>query len=143
MSCKKYKILLSAYIDGEITAKEEKALKKHLKVCPDCAKELEHLGQVRNIFRVVERKEPSEFFESRVLGQISTGSRKQLLRRYEMVFRMAVPAVLAAVLIIMGVVGLNKIFRPERTVIISDLLVDEETEQEFDQQILEAYYGSL
>jgi anti-sigma factor RsiW len=143
MSCKKYKILLSAYIDGEITAKEEKALKKHLKVCPDCAKELERLGQVRNIFRVVERKEPSEFFESRVLGQISTGSRKQLLRRYEMVFRMAVPAVLAAVLIIMGVVGLNKIFRPERTVIISDLLVDEETEQEFDQQILEAYYGSL
>jgi anti-sigma factor RsiW len=143
MSCKKYKILLSAYIDGEITAKEEKALKKHLKVCPDCAKELEHLGQVRNIFRVVERKEPSEFFESRVLGQISTGSRKQLLRRYEMVFRMAVPAVLAAVLIIMGVVGLNKIFRPERTVIISDLLVDEETEQEFDQQILELYYGSL
>jgi len=143
MSCKKYKILLSAYVDGEITAKEESALKKHLKVCPDCAKELEHLGQVRNIFRVVERKEPSEFFESRVLGQISTGSRKQLLWRYEMVFRMAIPAVLAAVLIIIGVVGLNKVFRPERTVIVSDLLADEQDEQEFDQQILETYYGSL
>ena len=143
MSCKKYKILLSASVDGEITAKEESALKKHLKVCPDCTKELEHLGHVRNIFRVVERKEPSEFFESRVLGQISTGSRKQLLWRYEMVFRMAIPAVLASVLLVLGLVNLNRVSKQNRTVAVSDLLVDEEIEQEFAQQILELYYGSL
>ncbi len=143
MSCKRYRILLSAYVDGEITPKEESALKEHLKVCPDCAKELEHLTRMRNIFRVVERKEPSEFFKSRVLGQISTSSRKQLLRRYEMVFRIAIPAVLASVLLVFGLVNLNRVFKQNRTVVVSDLLVDEETEQEFNQQILELYYDSL
>jgi anti-sigma factor RsiW len=43
MSCKKYKILLSEYIEGTLSDSDKLNLESHLKKCARCKKELELL----------------------------------------------------------------------------------------------------
>ena len=48
MNCKKYEILISAYIDHELTPKEEKTLLKHIDECSGCRKKLESMRVMSN-----------------------------------------------------------------------------------------------
>ncbi len=48
MNCRKYEILISAYIDGELTPGEEKALLKHIDDCSACRKKLESMRVMSN-----------------------------------------------------------------------------------------------
>jgi len=143
MSCMKFRILLSSYLDQEITKDEEKKLLQHLQTCPDCARELEHLEKIKRIFLLKERKEPREFFETRLFEHIKNRTKQPVWRSYFPVFRRTVVVILVLFLVIVGWVNYRKLFYPRTTEIISDLLLDEEINENFEQELLEAYYGPL
>ena len=51
MDCKDIDNLLTAYLEGEVTPKEEEQVKKHLAECPHCRGELESLVGLRDKLR--------------------------------------------------------------------------------------------
>ena len=143
MSCKKFKILISAYLDQEITKDEEKKLLNHLKTCADCARELEYLKQIKGIFLLKEKKEPEEFFESRLFTRIENNGKQRIWHAYFPVFKKSILVVLIFFLLIVGWVNYKKFFYHRPTEIISDLLIDVEAEENFEEELLEIYYGPL
>jgi predicted anti-sigma-YlaC factor YlaD len=143
MSCKKFRILLSAYLDQEITKSEEEELLNHLKSCADCARELEYLKQLKGIFILKEKKEPREFFETR-LFELIKNKRKQLIwQSYLPVIKRTIMVTLIFFLVIVGWVSYKKLFYPRTTEIVSDLLVDEQSDENFEEELVETYYSPL
>lgn len=143
MSCKKFKILLSAHLDGEITKDEEKKLLEHLKKCADCARELEYLKEIKKVFILKERKEPQEFFETRLFARIKNKGMQPIRRRYFSVFRKSILVILIFFLLIVGWASYKNFFYPRPTEVISDLLMDTQLEENFEEELLEIYYGPL
>jgi len=45
--CKKIKVLIQKYIDGELTPQEESYMKQHLDVCPECSMELNYYLKIK------------------------------------------------------------------------------------------------
>ncbi len=143
MSCKKFRILLSVYLDQEITKDEEKKLLEHLKTCPDCARELEYLKEIKKVLLLKERKEPQEFFETRLLARIKNKGKQLIWQAYFPVFKKSILVVLIFFLLIVGLVNYKKFFYHRPTEIISDLLIDTQLEENFEEELLEIYYGPL
>jgi len=143
MSCTKFKILLSAYLDQEITQDEEEKLLEHLKKCADCARELEYLKGIKRVVLLKERKEPQEFFETRLFERIKNKRKELMWRAYLPVFKKSILAVLIFFLLIVGLLNYKNFFYPRPTEVISDLLIDVESEENFEEELLEIYYGPL
>jgi len=143
MSCNKFRILLSAYLDQEITKDEEKKLLNHLKTCADCARELEYLKQIKRIFVIKGKREPREFFETRLFEHIKNKAKQPIRRAYFPVFRRTVVVISILFLVIAGWVNYKKLFYHKTTEIISDLLVDDETDENFQEELLVTYYSPL
>jgi len=143
MSCKKFKILLSAYLDQEIRKDEEEKLLEHLKKCVDCARELEYLKEIKKVFLLKERREPQEFFETRLFARIRNKRKQLLWRAYFPVFKKSIFVVLIFFLLIVGLVNYKNFFYHRPTDIISDLLIDTQLEENFEEELLEIYYGPL
>jgi predicted anti-sigma-YlaC factor YlaD len=141
MSCKKFRILLSAYVDQEITENEEKKLLDHLKTCADCARELEYLKQIKRIFILKGKKEPQEFFETRLFERIKNKAKQAIRRAYSPVFKRSIVIILIFFLLIVGWVNYKKLFYHRTTEIVSDLLVDEQSDENFEEELLATYYG--
>jgi anti-sigma factor RsiW len=49
--CDAVEPLLSAWVDGELDERHERAVARHVRRCPDCARALEHVGTVRDLVR--------------------------------------------------------------------------------------------
>jgi predicted anti-sigma-YlaC factor YlaD len=141
MSCKKFRILLSTYVDQEITEDEEKKLLNHLKTCGDCARELEYLKQIKRIFILKEKKEPQEFFETRLFERIKNKAKQPIRRAYFPVFKRSIVVISIFFLLIVGWVNYKKLFYHRKTEITSDLLVDEQSDENFEEELLATYYG--
>jgi len=141
MCCKKFRILLSAYLDQEITKDEEKKLLNHLKTCADCARELEYLKQIKGIFLLKEKKEPEEFFETRLFARIKNKGKQGIPQAYFRVFKKSILVILIFFLLIVGWINYKKFFYHRPTEIISDLLIDVGSEENFEEELLEIYYG--
>ena len=67
MRCSKIK-LISPYIDGELSAEEEDILKLHINECGECARELEELQKIHELFAGAETFEAPHGFSTRVLA---------------------------------------------------------------------------
>jgi len=61
MKCSKAQILISAYLDGELSDKERISLDSHLASCPGCAREKIALSASNNALHLWEDAEPSEW----------------------------------------------------------------------------------
>ncbi len=57
---------LSAYLDGE--ARNPEAVRRHLRVCPECSRELEALREVSGAFQALEQPEDNPAFVTRVMA---------------------------------------------------------------------------
>jgi len=143
MSCKKFRVLSSAYLDQEITKDEEKKLLNHLKTCPDCARELEYLKQIKGIFLLKGKREPLEFFETRLFERIKNKAKQPIWQAYFPVFKRSIVVILIFFSLILGWVSYKKLFYHRTTEIISDLLLDEQSDENFEEALLETYYGPL
>ena len=59
-NCSAFKEKLSALLDGELTAREQEAVRKHLAECPACSAELEQMERTRELMSRVDPAMPSE-----------------------------------------------------------------------------------
>ncbi len=143
MSCEKFKILLSAYLDREITKDEEEKLLEHLKKCADCTRELEYLKEIKKVFLLKERKEPQEYFETRLFARIKDRRKPPVWRVYLPVFKKSILAFLIFFLLAVGLLKYKNFFYQRPTEVISDLLIDTQLEENFEEELLEIYYGPL
>ncbi len=66
MNCNKAMVLMSAAIDGELSAKEDEELAQHLADCPECRAEFQDAKKTKIIIkeRIVRVKAPSTLIES-------------------------------------------------------------------------------
>jgi anti-sigma factor RsiW len=99
--------VLSAYIDGELTAAERAEVEAHLAVCAECRSDVEGEAEVRRLVRDLPAVDPPFGFYERMLrqgpGAGQTPEKKRRLR-----FGLANIAVAAAAwLVILGVVNVN------------------------------------
>lgn len=70
MKCIRVRKELSAYIDGEVSARRRAAIDNHLEECPDCKQYEESLSRTVKSVRQVERIEPSAEFWSATMRRI-------------------------------------------------------------------------
>jgi len=141
MSCKEFRLLLSAYLDQEITEDEEEKLLKHLQACSGCARELEYLKQIKRLFLLKEKKEPEEFFETRLFARIKDKERQPIWQVYLPAFKKSILVVLISFLLIVGFLNYKKFFYQRPTEVVSDLLIETRLEENFEEEILAIYYG--
>jgi len=135
--------LLSAYLDQEITKEEEEKLLEHLKKCADCARELEYLKEIKKVLLLKERREPQEFFETKLFERIKDKSKELMWRAYLPVFKKSILVFLMFFLLVAGLLNYRNFFYQRRTEVTSDLLIDTQWEENFEEELLEIYYGSL
>ena len=75
MNCNKATVLMSAAIDGELTAKETEELSEHLAECPQCRSEFQEAKNTKIIIRerIVRVKAPKNLVDSIVRMTSVTG----------------------------------------------------------------------
>jgi len=70
VNCKKMAVLLSAYIDGELSPVEKKQLESHIRGCTVCSAKYERLKLTDNLFTTNKSVSTSPFFETRLLERL-------------------------------------------------------------------------
>ena len=82
MTCREYKDVMMAYLDGELEEKQIKTFQAHLKNCPQCRQDLEEFTSLKKITDSVSLVEP----EDRVWDQYWDNVYNRLERRMGWVF---------------------------------------------------------
>ena len=82
MTCREYKDMMMAYLDGELENKQIKTFQTHLKNCPECRQDLEEFTSLKEITDSVSLVEP----EDRVWDQYWDNVYNRLERRMGWVF---------------------------------------------------------
>jgi anti-sigma factor RsiW len=99
--------ILSAYIDGELTAAEHVEVEAHLAACAECRADLEGEAEVRRLVRDLPAVDPPFGFYERILRQ-GPGAGQAPEKKRRLRFGLANIAVAAAAwLVILGVVNVN------------------------------------
>ena len=77
MECNEYQGLISAYVDGMTSPQEEKQLKQHLKVCPECNNNYQAMVQMTKVCAQIEEVElPNDFHQS-LMKQIKDEQKRE------------------------------------------------------------------
>jgi predicted anti-sigma-YlaC factor YlaD len=77
----RYKILVSAYIDGELHSNDLTKLSTHLKQCPDCKKYLDEVYKLRSCIR----EQKSEYLDNSydyILAQADTVKKSEYKKHF-------------------------------------------------------------
>jgi predicted anti-sigma-YlaC factor YlaD len=82
MTCREYKDVMMAYLDGELENEQIKTFQAHLKDCPECRQDLEQFTSLKEITDSVSLVEP----EDRVWDQYWDNVYNRLERRMGWVF---------------------------------------------------------
>lgn len=84
MSCDSFKMLLSAYVDGEVDKNERVTIESHLATCQNCSAELDKFTRLKAFFSHLEIKEPAIGFRRRLSTRLMTAQHtKPLWSRLE------------------------------------------------------------
>ena len=70
MKCEEIEILLSAYIDGEVTDREKRATEKHIRECKVCRRLLADFSELHSLYKELEPVEAPKGFRQRVTQRI-------------------------------------------------------------------------
>lgn len=111
--CDKYRELLSANLDGELTGDEEGSLERHLAGCKSCSKLLAEMLEQRKLFsRRAEAKIPVEI-EKAILDRTSgrTPRRNPIMRLFSGSYLIPRPVAWAVAALIVTLIALD-LFRP-------------------------------
>lgn len=75
MKCNEIEILLSAYIDGEVTSQEKHVVEEHIKICPDCKAMMAAFDTIHKLHQNMEMKRAPKGFRQRVTQRLETQPR--------------------------------------------------------------------
>jgi predicted anti-sigma-YlaC factor YlaD len=70
MKCEEIEILLSAYVDGEVTEEEKQTVENHLNVCELCQTMVTEFSRLHTLYQEMERKKAPPDFRQRVTQRI-------------------------------------------------------------------------
>lgn len=79
MNCEQMTMLLSAYLDGELSVQEEKQMQEHLEQCADCRALLEQLQTLHTSFSDLEEIPAPEGFVDGVMSRIQAESKPKVV----------------------------------------------------------------
>ena len=79
-SCKKFRLMVDEYIEGELTAAEMREFEAHIAECEECRKELEELRALKAAIRSAEEEMP-EGLHSRIMASIEAEPKKAPRRK--------------------------------------------------------------
>jgi anti-sigma factor RsiW len=92
MSCKKHRDLLTAYNDGELSARDREEVAAHLAQCPECRELARNSGRSLEVFKAAARAEPTPemppWFAGRIAARAveNAGARRPLAARLALAF---------------------------------------------------------
>ncbi len=81
MNCENRKIILSAYLDGEVTAEEKREIEEHLKKCSVCSNELKKLQKISSLLKEPPKIKLSSQFEKRLKEKLNISSESDILKK--------------------------------------------------------------
>jgi predicted anti-sigma-YlaC factor YlaD len=128
MDCKKIGILLSAYVDREITDEERQRVENHLKVCEGCKRMVSEFSEVRRLYQDMAVKEPLPGFRQRVTQRIEKKPRLSLPRVSWSLSRPAYVLSLTLLILVGGIIALQVAEQPALQVVdvyAEDILFDQ------------------
>ena len=100
MDCKKYQAMLSEYIDGELSPKDEGLLLKHIDSCESCKSEFLMLKSLTASLKSSEEIELPENFHENLMKKIDKQSNKGVVVFFRK--RSTISAIAAAVVLVFG-----------------------------------------
>lgn len=71
MKCSKLKLKLSAYADNELTGRELEGFREHLRICPECSKELENIIRINNFMAEILPEKSPEGMVAELNGKLN------------------------------------------------------------------------
>ena len=119
MRCNKAKILISASMDGELSPREERELRRHVRRCAECAGEQAQVANLRDVMTVWSDEEPSEWLAERFAYKLRDEMERKPVRRRSRRPRRAFGAALAGfatALLAFGIILHSQLLAPEMSV---------------------------
>jgi len=127
--CEKLKELYTFYVYEDVSSEEDKLISEHLKICPDCSKEVDSLRNTVNLLKMEHEPVVPQYlmdnFESKIYKRISMQSIEStsnwfnniinLLAPRRLLLQSAAITVLFIVGIMVGFYELKPIFSPQTT----------------------------
>jgi anti-sigma factor RsiW len=117
MDCKKIGILLSAYIDQEVTDKEKRVIEDHLKVCETCRRTVSEFTAVHTLYQDVAVKEPVPGFCQRVTQRLEKKPRLWFPGLSWSLPKLAYVLPLALLILVVGIISLQVTEKPSLVVV--------------------------
>ncbi len=81
MNCENRKIILSAYLDGEVSKEEKREIEEHLKKCSICRGELRKMHELSSLFKETPKIKLSSQFEERLKERLKIPSESNILKK--------------------------------------------------------------
>ena len=120
--------LLSAFMDGELSATEEQSVRQHLAHCQTCQRQLEALAATDDMVRALDVLEPSEGFERTFWRRVADMETRQADRWWMRLNRPVWRPALAMGLVAGLAVGIFVMRLPEKGVSLEDRFMAENVE---------------
>ena len=79
MNCEQMTLLMSAWLDGELSEMEERQMKEHLEQCPECRELMEQLQALHTSFSDLEEIPAPEGFADSVMERIARESKPKVI----------------------------------------------------------------
>ena len=102
MNCEQMTVLISAWLDGETTAQEEKQLLEHLEQCAQCRALLEQLQTLRASFTELEELQVPEGFADRVMERIEGEQKGKIVPLFRRPYVRALTGLAACAVLCIG-----------------------------------------
>lgn len=128
MDCKKIGILLSAYVDGEVTDKEKNLVENHLKVCEACRRTVSEFTGVHTLYQDMAVKEPLPGFRQRVTQRLEKKPRLGFPGLSWSLPKLAYVVPFALLILVVGIISLKVTEQPALVVVdvyAEDFLFDQ------------------
>ena len=102
MNCEQMTLLMSAWLDGELSEREEQQMKEHLEQCPACRELMEQLQALHTSFSDLEEIPAPEGFADSVMERIAKESKPKVVPLFKCPQIRALTAMAACVALFVG-----------------------------------------
>jgi predicted anti-sigma-YlaC factor YlaD len=117
MKCDEIEVLLSAYVDLEVTDKEKTLVEDHLKVCEACRRTVSEFTGMHGLYQDVAVKEPLPGFRQRVTQRLEKKSRHGFPGLSWSLPKLAYVLPFALLMLVVGIISLQVTEQPSLVVV--------------------------
>ena len=128
MKCEEIEVLLSAYVDREVTDKEKILVENHLKVCEACRRTVSEFTGVHTLYQDMAVKEPLPGFRQRMTQRLEKKPRLGFPGLSWSLPKLAYVLPFALLMLVVGIISLQVTEQPALVVVdiyAEDFLFDQ------------------